>query len=597
MKQFSIVAIALLASTAIISAQDISNYPISLTPISAINTKSNDYAPMLLTINNILYFTSTRGSGMGRADEYSINKIGNAWDSPMPLSTFNTSKYEGAFSFTADAKTLVFAAERIEGLGDADIYIADFSNGIISNIRNLGADVNSKYWDSQPAISSDGATIYFASNRKDGVGGCDIWVTRKNSSGSWTKAECLDKTINTAKDERTPYVTRDGGTLVFASTGHAGFGGFDLFYSSRDGDAWSAPTNLGGIVNSENDELFFDAPEVGENFYISSSRNSESGLDIYQGTPNLLGLGTMRITVEVSDSLTGKPLPSIVVVYDVLANIPVATIETGGDAQKPSIALPASRSYRVEARVQGYPARTAEVPATPANSLQNIRIKYGTIGFDFSNYQIPFFVTGYYRPNTSNNLDDLFLLRKGDLSNATYIEYFERNSLQYQRYSEYSKIVDKLFNSVVATAVDTIFPRFRKNSAPDENIEISVYGFADPKPIIGKYVEKETALFEDANGTEQTVKKNDKLTNIKLSGLRAYYSAKQIEQMIEEYSSRRGFDDYKQLVRDGKIKFKAIGGGVNITGNDYAAQRRIKIDFVRTKGSAKNNEYDTNKVK
>ncbi|MBL7975874.1 MAG: hypothetical protein JNJ85_13240, partial [Candidatus Kapabacteria bacterium] len=157
--------------------------------------------------------------------------------------------------------------------------------------------------------------------------------------------------------------------------------------------------------------------------------------------------------------------------------------------------------------------------------------------------------------------------------------------------------VDDLFTSVVTTAVDTIFPRFRKNSAPDEIIEISVYGFADPKPILGRYVETETVYFEDANGTAQTVKPNDKLTNLKLSGLRAYHSSKQIERQFEDLSAQRGFDDYKQLVQQGKIKYRYIGGGVNTSGNDFAAQRRIKIDFVRIKGTTKNNEYDTNKVK
>lgn len=597
MKQYTIVAITLLVCTAFLPAQDLSNYPMSLSPASAINTSSNDYAPALSPNKDFLYFTSTRGGGVGKADVYGAYKKGNVWDTPSAIPSINTPSHEGAFSFTADGKIVVFAAERSDGLGDADIYIADFSNGTISNIRNLGADVNSKYWDSQPAITSDGTAIYFSSKRKDGIGGCDIWVTRKSTGGTWAKAQCLDKNINTTKDDRSPFVTTDGGTLVFASKGHAGFGGFDLFYSSRDGNTWSTPTNLGGIVNSENDELFFNAPAVGDYFYIASSRNPENGLDIFQGTPNLLGLGTMRLLVSVTDSLTGKPLPSTVIVYDVAANVPVATIVTTGDIPESSVALPANRNYRLEARVQGYPARSADVTSTTANGTQRVRIQYGTIGFDFSNYQIPFFVTGYYRPNTSKNLEDLFELRKGDLSDATYIENFDRNSPQHQKYVSYSKVVDDLFTSVVTTAVDTIFPRFLKNSAPDEIIEISVYGFADPKPILGRYVETETVYFEDANGTAQTVKPNDKLTNLKLSGLRAYHSSKQIERQFEDLSAQRGFDDYKQLVQQGKIKYRYIGGGVNTSGNDFAAQRRIKIDFVRIKGTTKNNEYDTNKVK
>jgi len=587
MKNILVLVIALLVCLAPALSQDMSNYPISLTPMSGINSKANDYAPTVSSSKSLLYFTSTRDGGTGKADVYTSLKQGNAWALPVQFLTLNTPQHEGSLSFTSDGAKVVFAAEREGGYGDADIYIASVTNDGIVNIRNMGAAVNTKYWDSQPSISSDGKKVYFASNRPGGIGGTDVWVTVQDDQGRWSEARCMDQTINTSKDEVSPFITMDNGTLIFASKGHPGFGGFDLFYSLADGGSWSAPTNLGGIVNSDNDEMFYYASSTSDNFYLASSRNPENALDIYQGTPNLLGVGTMKLNVSVVDSLSGRPLPAIILIFDVAANIPIATISTNPDDVATQIALPARRAYRVEARVQGYPARSIDIPSVAANTSHNAKIMFGTIGFDFSNYQIPFFVTGYYRPNTSNNLAELFQKRKTDLKDATYIEAFEENSEKHQRYQRYSEVVETLFNNVVATAVDTVFPRFLETSAPDDVIEIVVYGYADPKPILGRYVEPEEVTFEDASGGVHTVKDNDKLTNLTLSGLRAYYSVKQIEQMIRSRSEATHSEAYSKLADNGKVRFRTVGGGVNTTGTDYAAQRRIKIDFVRLNGAGK----------
>ncbi len=624
MKSLFIGIIVFCCSVVVLMAQDLGNVPLSLSPLESINTDRDDYAPCLSPKRDKLLFTSTRSGGnadlymsarsnvVSETSQRSKNesqmaagtsaegraRASTAWSTASTVPSFNSSSNEGALSFSADGTQAVFASDRDGGSGDADIYLADVVDGEIRNSRNLGSQVNTEYWDSQPCLSADGKTIFFASTREDGIGGQDIWMSKRLPDGNWSAAQCLDRTINTERDECSPFLTSDGGTLVFASNGHAGFGAFDLFYSTRDLDAsapdWTAPTNLGGIVNSENNELFFYAANAGDNFYLSSARNLDRELDIYQGTPNLLGFGTVRISISVLDSLSGKPLPSTLQIIDVVTGAPVGAVSTTSDQLEYTVALPANRAYRVESHVPGYPSRTADVPAASANKTQHVRIAYGTVGFDFSNYQIPFFVTGYYRPNTTHNLDALFELRKTDVADANYIERFEKNSSTHKRYEEYAHTVDELFQKVVSTGVDTLFARFRSSAAPTDVLEITVVGYADPKPILGRYVESETINFVDASGNAQRVEQNDRMTNAALSGLRAVHSARELQRMFELYSKERGKDDFSALLKADRLRFKTVGGGVNTAGTDYAAQRRIKIDFSRISAGSSKSEFDSN---
>ncbi len=625
--KLSFILIALLScGTLVLQAQDFGNLPLSLSPVEGINTSDNDYAPILNQRRDKFFLSSSRD---GNTNVYQSNRLlqtteslvprtnesqigGNVsgdarsrsmvqWTTPVAVDKLNTGSDDGSLSFSSDGSRVYFASDRPGGFGDADIYVADVVDGDFRNIRNLGSEINTELWESQPSISPDGKLLFFCSKRPDGIGAKDIWYSQLRGDGTWSTARVLDRTINTERDECTPFLSADGGTLVFASNGHAGFGGYDLFFSTRDVENaqfdWTSPTNLGGVVNSERDELFFYSSSASESFYISSSRQRDKGLDVYQGTPNLLGFGTQRVNIIVLDSLSGNPLPATVLIIDQQSGLPVATISTSAEQLENMISLPARRAYRVEAEVPGYPKRSVDISASSANTTQQVRIAFGTVGFDFSAYQIPFFVTGYYRPNTSNNLRNLFELRKTDLADANYIERFAAGSATHRRYDEYAKLVDELFLSVVHSGVDTIFSRFRSSAQPGEVLEVTVSGFADPKPILGRYVESESISFFDKQGQTQRVETGDRLSNLALSGLRAVHSARELQRMIEEYSLQKGRDDFASLLNSGRLRFRCIGGGINPGGTDYAAQRRIKIDFARVNNGQSKSEFDTNGLK
>jgi len=201
--------------------------------------------------------------------------------------------------------------------------------------------------------------------------------------------------------------------------------------------------------------------------------------------------------------------------------------------------------------------------------------------FDLGKYDIPFYVSGYYRPNTQENLDQLFVLREGELKNATYIEKFDKKSQRYDQYKLWAQSVDNIFKVVYTASVDEIFPKINAANNPDEVLEISVTGYADPRAITGKYLESEVASFVDLEGKSYVVKQGDDLDNLKLSGLRAYYCGKLLDKLFSE-SSSKGKTDYEELKRDGKIRFVYIGAGVAKDESNLEAQRRIKITMIRT---------------
>jgi hypothetical protein len=133
-------------------------------------------------------------------------------------------------------------------------------------------------------------SLYFASHGADGRNGWDIYVTHRMPNDEWSAPERLDETINTPFDERFPYVTPDGQTLYFSSTGHHGMGGYDLYKSTLHNGAWSTPENLGFPLSSVHDDMLYVPDADGLYACFVSTRNAaESYASIYkialEGTP------------------------------------------------------------------------------------------------------------------------------------------------------------------------------------------------------------------------------------------------------------------------------------------------------------------------
>jgi outer membrane protein OmpA-like peptidoglycan-associated protein len=201
---------------------------------------------------------------------------------------FNKNPNEGSATLTIDNKHLFYTITKDGPDGpNTDIYTSDFVDGVWTPIRPIGERVNDPtWWDSQPTVSADGTTLYFASNRPGGQGGIDIWMTKKGADGEWGAPVNMGPTINTPFDEKSPFIHSDSQTLYFSSNGHPGVGGYDIFYSRADAKGtWQTPVNIGIPINTTGDDIgFFVSTDGSTGFFCSNMRMAEQvgGWDVYQ---------------------------------------------------------------------------------------------------------------------------------------------------------------------------------------------------------------------------------------------------------------------------------------------------------------------------
>ena len=203
---------------------------------------------------------------------------------PFP-SPFNVNEgwYYGGATVSLDNKHLYLTICKPAGMGytNCDIYQADLHFGIEpksriegyywSNLRSLGDKVNTPNgFESQPSISADGQTIYFTSDRGENSG-LEIYYSKKNQNGDWMEAQNIGSPINTPYNDKTPFIHSDSRTLYFASDGHLGFGGLDVFYTQQNDDGtWKKPVNLGHPINTAQDEQAFVVSTDGKRVYYSA---------------------------------------------------------------------------------------------------------------------------------------------------------------------------------------------------------------------------------------------------------------------------------------------------------------------------------------
>jgi hypothetical protein len=590
MKRILVNLLLLLVLATLARAQN-QTYPVTLeTPGAGVNSADNDYAPFVTRADDTLYFTSSRGGrSSGRADIFATTRLPNGWTPAMEAGAVNTDRNDGALSIAADGRTVVFASDADKGHGDADLYVGELANGSVVNVRNMGPRVNTPRWESQPAVSGDGTTVYFASNRPGGAGRSDLWMTRRDASGEWSTPVNLGPVVNTEHDELSPFVTLDGGTLFFSSNGRGGAGEHDIFMSAPMSGSFSEPLNLGPSVNSPADDLFFSAPAGSERFYLASTRSGGAGgLDIYAGSPNIFGGGMFRLRITVTDSTSGERLPAELAIVVEGRDGSFSTLATTYDADGEHVVyLPAGQRYQVSAQAKGYQLRTAVVGATKPNTEASVDLRCGGIvlaSHDLGEYNVPFFVTGYYRPNTTRNLEELTALLGSDLSEAGYIERVPRGSSRYRQYARYAKTVESLFAGVASAETRGLFAKLASDGTTDV-IEIIVTGYADPQEFSGRYVEPEMIAYHDTTGKLRMLHRGQTIGNLELSGLRAWHSGQHLDDLLSE-GGDTGASAYSMLRAQGRVRYRFVAAGVRNDGDEFELQRRINVTIVRKGGVA-----------
>ncbi|MFA6260158.1 MAG: OmpA family protein [Bacteroidia bacterium] len=259
--------------------------PVTFNPVNLgppINTQLNEYFPGITANNQTLIFTRL---DIGRNEDFYIsNRVQGNWSKAKNLgSPINTENNEGTVSLSSDGQYIFYTACNLpDGAGSCDLYFSNLDGESWKNPRDLGFPINTQAWESQPSLTYDGKTIYFSSSRAGGLGESDIWYTTYNK-GRWSPPVNMGTEINTPGSEQSPLIAKDDQTLYFISDYHPGMGGMDLFVSRKQPDGrWGTPVNLGYPINTQNDEMCLSISANGIEAFIACEREEGlGGLDIY----------------------------------------------------------------------------------------------------------------------------------------------------------------------------------------------------------------------------------------------------------------------------------------------------------------------------
>ncbi|MDR1583268.1 MAG: OmpA family protein [Prevotellaceae bacterium] len=258
------------------------------------NSRFHDFAPAFASSDyETVIFTSSRREGKGtktyevtgqkNTDLFKVRLSKKGWEKPVPLDDINTEDEEGAAVFNYNYTTLYFTRcqqERGEKYG-CTIMLSKVQGDSWSEPEDLEI-VSDSMIAAHPALSDDGLTMYFSSNIFGGSGSSDLWkITRNNESDNvWNKPVNLGSRINTPGNEMFPFVRKD--TLFFASNGHPGYGGLDIYKAYKNNSGIWIIENLGKPINSEADDFGIIFENDNERGYFTSRRKGgRGGDDIY----------------------------------------------------------------------------------------------------------------------------------------------------------------------------------------------------------------------------------------------------------------------------------------------------------------------------
>lgn len=331
----------------------------------------------------------------------SIRNAEGVLSEPEPVKGLNTPYHDGPITLSADGNTIIFSRDgHSEGsykkinkkqvkLAQQGLYKATLINGKWSNITPL--PINSKdYSVSHPSLSKDGKTLYFASNMPDGLGDTDIWRISINGD-TYGEPENLGPLVNTSGKEGFPFISDDN-ILYFASNGRQGFGGLDIFKFDLNKNEDSV--NLGNEVNTKRDDFSFSVYPSKNIGYFSSNR---SGADnIYKAIP--ICRYKIAMVVKGSDTNTIISEATVTILDD--KNNQIATQETSKQGQT-NFNVTCNTDYILNISKDGYETKIIEVATldgddvevdvilSPINELiTETEIKLENIYFEFNKSNI-----------------------------------------------------------------------------------------------------------------------------------------------------------------------------------------------------------------
>ncbi|QHT65739.1 OmpA family protein [Rhodocytophaga rosea] len=378
-----------------------------------VNTGFADYAPAVNKDENLMIFTSRRegSTGIGNVDKdlqffediYISEFKDGAWQAAKNIGTnINTEYHDASIGLSGDGKELFLYKDENGG----DIYVSRQKNdGTWSDPEPISSNVNSTHNENSVSISPDGQTLFFTSDRPGGKGGIDIYISKLDKRGQWSKPSNIGAPINTAADEDGPFIDYDGKTLYFSSRGHEGMGGYDIFVSEFDSTTkkWSEPVNIGYPINTPDEDIYFVKSGDRKFGYYASVKDGGLGeKDIYkvaipdnlqnydklkvrkiEGKP-IAKLDTpaeikpVTLTIQILDELNSSPMDAIVAVKSSGDNIEASISKVGEGIYTCTFNNITEKEYTIAVEKNGYMFKNVGV-TIPAVSAQVSEINKNVI--------------------------------------------------------------------------------------------------------------------------------------------------------------------------------------------------------------------------
>lgn len=277
------------------------------------------------------------------------------WNKPEPMKNVNTNGYDAAIAISPSGQTLFTFLST--GSNPGDILVSKLVGNEYTTPVPLNSNINTvDYWEGSCSISADGKYLYFASERPQGFGGRDIWVS-ENIDGDWGPAVNMGPNINTPYNDDAPFIHPDGITMFFSSQGHQSIGGYDIMFSIKEGNEWTKPKSMGIPLNTTEDDSYYVINSKGDKGYFSSNRTGSGGLgeqDIYMVTPGILGEKPIVAMIKGTVYGDDRPIEARIEVIKTAQKENIGPFTANNKTGKYLMALSPGYVYRIKVVADGF---------------------------------------------------------------------------------------------------------------------------------------------------------------------------------------------------------------------------------------------------